>query len=397
MLAIPWYFINIFEQHSTFGLLYALGTALSIFWVLYTGTLIDRFDRKNIMVGINAIGGLLMAGIAVTGFLNGGLSLPLVAIAFISTFFIYNVHFPNLYAFAQQITLQKHYSRILSYLEIQHQLTSAIAGAIGAVLLGGIAWDKVAFGGFEIVLNIHLPAWQLHEILLMDAGTYFISLALVALIKYESVAVRDIEVSSIRKRFLTGLRFLKSRPALLLFGCLSYSLFITVLVINFFLMPTYVNNHLEADISSYAIFEVFFAGGALFSGLTIRYIFRNIKPAMGVVILGVLGAMYYYIGIFNTHLGAYYFLTLLLGISNSGTRIMRATYLFNHVPNTVIGRAGSVFHIYQILFRLTFILLFTMAFFSKGDNIIYAFVIFGLFITTSILLLAFNYRKIIHA
>ena len=393
MLAIPWYFINVFGQHSLFGILYAAITAISIFWVLYTGTLIDRFDRKNIFIGINIIGGSIFLSISAYGFYSGMLNEFLVALAFAVTFFVYNIHFPNLYAFAQQITEKKDYSRILSYLEVQHQLTSAGAGAVGAILLGGISWTSINFLGQEF--DIVVKKWELHEIFLLDGCTYFIALILVALIKYQSIAVRNIDTGNIKERFNTGINYLKDNPVLFLFGALSYSIFITVLIINFFLMPTYINNFLNADIGVYSIFEVFFAGGSVLAGLSMRFIFKNTRPSIAVIILSSIGALYYFIGMANTNLFLFYLLSLMLGLCNAGTRIMRSIYIFNYVPNDYIGRAGSVFHVYQILFRLMFILLFSLPFFAVGTNIIYSFFIFGLFITVSVILLLVNIKKII--
>jgi MFS family permease len=56
MLAIPWYFVNIIQKPSEFGLLYASVTLLSVFWSLYSGTFIDRYNRKKIFQVITFFG-----------------------------------------------------------------------------------------------------------------------------------------------------------------------------------------------------------------------------------------------------------------------------------------------------------------------------------------------------
>ena len=38
------------------------------------------------------------------------------------TMFNYNIHYPNLYAFVQEITDKKHYGKINSYIEVQEKL-----------------------------------------------------------------------------------------------------------------------------------------------------------------------------------------------------------------------------------------------------------------------------------
>jgi len=68
MIAIPWYFTSIMSMGSTFGLLFTILTFISVFWSLYAGVLIDRFDRKRIFQIISLIGGFMLTGIALRGF-----------------------------------------------------------------------------------------------------------------------------------------------------------------------------------------------------------------------------------------------------------------------------------------------------------------------------------------
>ena len=84
----------------------------------------------------------------------------------------------------------------------------------------------------------------------------------------------------------------------------------------------------------------------------------------------------------------FFFVNLLLGITNAGVRILRTTYLFNHIPNNFMGRATSVFSSINVLVRMLLIYLFSQAFFLDGDNIRWGY-LFGfvmLFITILLLL-----------
>ena len=51
----------------------------------------------------------------------------LVMAVFGTTMFHYNVHYPNLYAFGQEITEPKNYAKLNAYIEIQGQSTSIFA------------------------------------------------------------------------------------------------------------------------------------------------------------------------------------------------------------------------------------------------------------------------------
>ena len=48
MLAIPWYFADILGMSSTYAKGYAVLTFISLFWSLYSGTLVDRYSRKKL-------------------------------------------------------------------------------------------------------------------------------------------------------------------------------------------------------------------------------------------------------------------------------------------------------------------------------------------------------------
>ena len=107
MIAIPWYFVEVIDRSSTFTNSYLLITFLTLFWGLYAGTLIDRYSRKKLFIYVNLVCGTIIGLVALYGFLNKFLPDFLVILVFATTIFNYNIHYPNLYAFGQQITERK--------------------------------------------------------------------------------------------------------------------------------------------------------------------------------------------------------------------------------------------------------------------------------------------------
>ena len=85
----------------------------------------------------------------------------------------------------------------------------------------------------------------------------------------------------------------------------------------------------------------------------------------------------------------------LLGITNAGVRILRTTYIFNNVPNNLIGRAGSVFNTLNIVVRMLLIGLFTILFFHIEDNIRYGYLLGAIMMVLSIIPLLIWYDRII--
>jgi MFS family permease len=99
ILAIPWYFTSIRDKASLFGVIYMSINVVSLFWGLYAGVLIDRYDRKKIFMALSAVGSVLAFIVAGLGFYHGEVPDWAAAMAFASTVFIFNVHYPNLYRF----------------------------------------------------------------------------------------------------------------------------------------------------------------------------------------------------------------------------------------------------------------------------------------------------------
>ena len=78
-------------------------------------------------------------------------------------------------------------------------------------------------------------------------------------------------------------------------------------------------------------------------------------------------------------------------------RVLRTTFLFNAIPNNIIGRATSVFSSINIIVRLFLIGIFSISFFQTGDNIKYSYLIGVVLLMSSAIPLALNYRRIIES
>ena len=397
MIAVPWHFANILGMPTFFGGLYAIITGISLFWGLYVGTMVDKYNRKGIFLTISVTGLFILLIAAMTGFYIGEVHYLLAGLVFAATYFIYSVHYPNLYAFAQELTETKHYGKIASYIEIQGQFTSMLAGGCAAILLSGVEPNSIDIWGYSIYIPWSIEKWELQEIFLLDASTYLLAFGLIVMIQYKPISNQNKEVGTVKERFFTGLGFLKKNPLLFLFGICSFSVFVTILVIGFFLSPIYISNHLHAGAGAYAISDVFFAFGALMAGVGIRWVFRRVTRIAAVISLTLITACIYFFYTVNQDLIWFYLTMMVLGVCNAGVRIMRTVYIFNHIPNQVIGRTNSVFGTTNVAFRLLFISSFSLPFFTSGNNVVFAFLIMGIFVLLSSLPLMVKYNCLIRS
>lgn len=393
MIAIPWYFARQ-DAMSTFGLIYILTNLISLLWVPYSGTFVDKYNRRNIFLFVTLISGILLAGIAYYGFQNEGLSVWLVGFVFLFTFLNYNIHYPNLYAFVQEITEVERYGSISSYIEIQGQTTNMLAGATAAMLLEGSQDGQLNLLGVNINTGWTFQAWEIHEIFALDAGTYFLGFIFICLIRYTPLAKRKIETGPIIERLKVGINYLKKHLKILVFGVGSHAVFAMAIVTTMFIAPIYVKNHLLEGGDVFATGKMYFAIGSVISGMAIRYIFRNINIPLSIIILTGTATFACAMLSLNTMDMIFYLMSFIMGMSNAGIRVQRVTYLFQHVPNQVYGRAMSIFTQINTLFRILFLSLFSLAFFQKGHDIIYAFAIFTGFLLLAIFVLIKIYPRL---
>ena len=392
MIAIPWFFARE-GQLETFIWFFITTNILALFWVPYAGTLIDKYDRKQVFQLTNLFSGIILGVICYIGFAGEGLSLTMVALVFVLTFMNYSIHYPNLYAFVQEITPQNMYGKITSILEVQGQATGIFGGVFAVLLLEGSKNGFIEILGMEVNVFRIFESWEMHEIFLLDALTYIASFLLISAISFTALTDRKEENTNIIERLKIGLGFLNKNRITFLFGVISYFIFVAVILEGFYLGADYVSNHLLESGDVYASSDIAYSGGAIISGVFIRTIFKRVSIPAAIIIMTLLTSALFFVLFASTSNLLLYLMLFILGLTNAGTRILRVTYLFNNVPNQVYGRAASIFNICNILVRILLLLLFSLSFFEQSNNVIYAFLTLSLFLLLTAGIMLANYRK----
>lgn len=393
MLAIPWYFTKIIHRSDLFSIIYAVVTLISMFWALYAGTLIDKYSRKKIFLLLNLVSGLFLLAISFFGYQLNGTPPFLAVLVFTITILNYNVHYPTVYAFGQEISSKENYGKFNSLAEIQGQATSVLSGALAAILLSGVENGILNLLGFSFHLPFDISPWPLEKIFLLNAFTYFIACLFVIQIPYKmSYAPQTNE--KISTRIFNGIRFLRNNKPIFVFGNTSLAIFVVLLVQVQMLMPMYVNNHLHESADVYASAEIYYAFGALFAGFFIRKLFNSINTVKAILILMAI-TVFLFFGCYYFTSTIYFFLfSVIIGITNAGSRVLRITYLFHHIPNEIIGRISSVFQMVNTLLRFIIAGIFSITFFSKSNNVIYTYLGCSIFVLFSMFPLLKQYKEL---
>lgn len=381
MLAIPWYFAQR-EDMATFGVIFLLTNCVSLVWMPYAGVLVDKYNRKKILLFMSVTGFFVMGATAASGMI-WEMSVLAAGLAFVYTFFHFNIHYSNLYAFVQEIIEEKYYARITSAMEVIHQLTTMLAGAVGAMLLVGTPDGMLNVFGAYIQTPWVIQAWDLHEIFALDALTYLLALAILWVIHYIPLKERYHEAGSVIARLNTGWQYLKTHRPILIFGTASFCVFVTIIVIGFYLNPTYVYNHLGESADVFAASEMYYALGAVAAGAGTLTLFRVWSIPNAVITLTMIAAIMYAVQAATTSVMLFYLAVLAMGLSNAGTRVLRTTYLMGQIPNQVFGRANGIFNMLNVLMRIVFMLIFAIPFLSDPKHVIYTFVVMSAFLVAA--------------
>lgn len=385
MLAIPWYFART-QSTSFFNFSYGIITMVVLVFGLYAGTLVDRFSRKNNFLGNSLVCGTLLLLIAATGFYQQQLSDLLVVMVFGITMLNYNIHYPALYAFGQELSEARDYARVNANIEVVGQSTSILSGGIAALMLEGV---RISVWG----IDVELTPWPVWEIFLLNACTYFIAAGLILLIRYVPVVKTPVE-TNIWQRVKTGFTYLKSHPGLLIFGIFSYSVFAMLLVEIHAVLPGYVDKHLHEKGTVFAIADGVYAIGALGAGLFVNKLFDSTRTQRAVILLTWLTAGIFIWAFATRSVWVIYAVSLILGFTNAGIRVLRLTHLFKQVPNELMGRVNSILNMVNLMIRMVFIFLFSAPFFSTGNQVIWAYFIMAVFLAMSAVVLVVNRKNI---
>ena len=384
MIAIPWYFTNTLNSNSMFSFLFGVVTFLGLFWGLYSGTIIDRYCRKTILEKLNFYTGsiifIISSCIILFSFNNS--SPILIGLVFSATCFYYIIYYPTLYAFSQEISEKKNYVKINSYIEIVGQSTTVAAGGLAAVLLSGL---DLSF--------IKIEPLTIEKILIIDSITYLIASYIISKIKFNSY-IKIKKQESIYNRIKVGVNFLKERPLILIYGVCSHIIFAFILTELFTLLPLLIKNFFQKDAYVFAITDVCYAIGALISGFFVHNWLRRFNKILLTILLILLTSISILIMISNKFLFSLFFISIFLGVSNSGVRILRNSFLFDNVPNKKIGRVISIFVSINTIIRMVLIFIFSIYFFSENENVIYGYILCSILLLIFSIPIIYTYKKL---
>ena len=261
--AVIWYILQATHSEVSLGLLVALQTLPSLVLLPFTGVLIDREDRRHLMMWLDVCRGLVILLVAVLALTHHVRVWHLYGMTILVSIGFW-MFWPTINALVQELTPED------KMLDSNSLMLAAVQG--GWVLAGamvGFVYNKIGLGG----------------ILLLDCATYAVSIACVYHIRKGRVTVSHLApqsavtapVTAVARYFHElgeGLRYVRINRRVLLLG-LAWALFIAAMMTQGVISAPLSDRVLHAGAVGYGWINAGWASGAFTSMLYASWLIRR--------------------------------------------------------------------------------------------------------------------------
>ena len=207
---VTWYVLQATHSEMALGTLLMLQTIPALFMLPFTGVVIDREDRRRLVMTLDALRGLAILVVAILAWRGMAKvwEVYLLSIFVAAGFWMF---WPTINALIQELTPESQFAQSNSFLLAGFQGGWLIAGAVV-----GFVYNHIGLGG----------------VLFIDAASYAVSFACYLFVRkgrhtvaVESHIQHESEVARFLHELHEGIAYIRQRPALLLVGT-SWSLFL---------------------------------------------------------------------------------------------------------------------------------------------------------------------------
>src|SRR5215467_12176461 len=331
--AVAWYILKATHSEMSLGTLAVLQTVPAMLILPFTGVVIDREDRRRLVMWLDSIRALIIVTVAVLAFREQVkvwqlyLMNTLVAAGF-------RMFWPAITALIQELTPEGQFLQSNTFLLAGVQGGFLIAGAIV-----GFIYDHIGLGG----------------VLMLDVSTYVISfLCYLAVRKGKHIVMRpqelkvDIIVAESQlvrfgREMNEGLKFLRDHRAVVLLG-VSWALFLGAMITGVVVTPSLSDRVFHAGAKGYGWLNAGWGTGAFISALYSPRIITRIggrcSIAFPLALLSVCVAFAPISGFLILAIATYFVMGSARGVGG----VAMNTSLMEMVPKHLMGRVQNAFY-----------------------------------------------------
>jgi MFS transporter, DHA3 family, macrolide efflux protein len=267
--AVTWYVLQVTHSEMALGTLLMLQTIPALIMLPFSGVVIDREDRRRLVMLLDAGRGLIILLIAVLA-VRGMARLWEVYLMSILVSAGFWMFWPTITALIQELTPESQFVTSNSFLIAGVQGGWLIAGS-----LVGFVYNSIGLGG---ILFIDFASYVLSFTcyLFVRKGRHTVAVA-------SAPAPKQGEVSRFIHELHEGIAYIRTRPRLLLLGC-GWALFIGAMLTQGVITAPFSDHILKAGAIGYGWLNGGWAVGAFLSAVLTPRLIRGAghRRAIGV-------------------------------------------------------------------------------------------------------------------
>ena len=331
--AVAWYILQVTHSEMALGTLVVIQTIPAMLMLPFTGVIIDREDRRRLVMWLDALRALIIVTVAILAFLHRVQvwELYLMNTLVAAGFWMF---WPTVTALIQELTPEGGFV---------HSNTFLLAGVQGGWLIAGsvvgFMYNHVGLGG----------------VLLIDVSTYVVSfLCYFAVRKGRHVVMRPAELradivaaESQLKRFWfemrEGLHFLRARRAVVLLG-ISWALFLGAMSTGGVVTPSLSERVFHAGPVGYGWLSAGWGTGAFVSVFYAPFAIARLggrrTVAFSMALISIAIAFAPISGYLVLAIAAYF----VMGSGRGVGGVAMNTNLMEMVPKHLMGRVQNTFY-----------------------------------------------------
>src|SRR5215472_15349295 len=362
--AVAWYILKATHSEMALGTFAVLQTVPAMLMLPFTGVVIDREDRRRLVMWLDSIRALIIVTVAILAFREQVKvwQLYLMNTLVAAGFWMF---WPTITALIQELTPEGQFVESNTFLLAGVQGGFLIAGAIV-----GFIYDHIGLGG----------------VLMLDVSTYVISfLCYLAVRKGKHIVMRPQELKAdliaaesqlarFWREMKEGLHFLRDHRAVVLLGA-SWALFLGAMITGIVVTPSLSDRVFHAGAEGYGWLNAGWGTGAFISALYSPRIIARIggrrSIAFSMALLAVSNALAPISGFLFLAITTYFVMGSARGVGG----VAMNTSLMEMVPKHLMGRVQNAFYFAGTFLQL--LLAIVVGTVAQKISLVVAFAILG--------------------
>src|SRR6202047_2027984 len=339
--AVAWYILQATHSEMALGTFAVLQTIPALVMLPFTGVIIDREDRRRLVMWLDAVRAVIIVAVAILAFRHHVRvwQLYLMNTLVAAGFWMF---WPTITALIQELTPEGEFVQSNTFLLAGVQGGWLIAGAIV-----GFMYNHIGLGG----------------VLLIDVSTYVVSFfCYFAVRKGRHVVLRPEEIradllaaesqlSRFWREMREGLHFLRDHRAVVLLGT-SWALFLGAMITGVVVTPSLSERIFHAGAVGYGWLNAGWGTGAFLSALYAPAIIASLGGRRSVAFSMALIAACVVCAPVSRWLGVAILVYAVMGSARGVGGIAMNTSLMEMVPKHLMGRVQNAFYFFGTFLQL---------------------------------------------